>query len=688
LVLGLIAGTLLSLACPVPTLQAATTVRVGTYTNEPLIFRDSKGVHQGVYIDILEHVAGKEGWTLTYVDCAWEECLRRLQRGSIDLLVAIGYSPERGRRFDFSSQAVVVNWGQVYVRDGSPIKTPLDLTGKKLAVMRGDIYYETLQSVHDVLKIFPEFVEVPDYMDALSLLAAGKADAALVPRIFGGTHEKQFSIEKSAIMFSPTELRFAAPKGRGRELLAVLDRNLAELKADKRSAYYRSLNVWVEGVRTIVFPKWLNPVWVIGGLGAAGLLIVGMNLLLQRQVRLRTEALRESLAAQEKTASELRIAREIQMSFVPHEFPALPGYEIAGALQPARAVGGDFYDCFLLDQDHLYFVLGDVSDKGVPAALFMAVTQTLLSASALTASSPAAIVTRVNRQTTLHNDACMFVTVFCGILDLGTGRVVYANAGHNPPLLLRHAGSAEFLESGRSPALGIDEEARYEVYEVTLGARDALFMYTDGVTEAVSVQGELFSEERLRDELIASRVRSAKDLVAEMLHSVATFSGDAPQADDIAILVLSCGRDAGGDGCVRLTLQNRLVELPRLAEAVTRLGTERHLPAEVVGDLRLVLDEVVSNIIRHGYADEKEHEVSVSLRVTPEAIALEVVDDGTPYDPLQHPDPDLTRPLEERQVGGLGIFLVRTLMDEVVYRTEAGRNVLTMKKRLKGPPEG
>ena len=105
LVLGLIAGTLLSLACPVPTPRAATTVRVGTYTNEPLVFRDAKGVHQGVYIDILEHVAGKEGWTLTYVDCAWEECLRRLQRGSIDLLVAIGYSPERGRRFDFSRSA-------------------------------------------------------------------------------------------------------------------------------------------------------------------------------------------------------------------------------------------------------------------------------------------------------------------------------------------------------------------------------------------------------------------------------------------------------------------------------------------------------------------------------------------------------------------------------------------------------
>jgi serine phosphatase RsbU (regulator of sigma subunit)/ABC-type amino acid transport substrate-binding protein/anti-sigma regulatory factor (Ser/Thr protein kinase) len=685
---GMIACAFLVLACPVPIPYAATTVRVGTYANEPLVFRDSQGVHRGVYIDILEHVAGKEGWTLEYVDCAWGDCLRRLQRGGIDLLTAIGYSPDRARQFDFNSEAVVVNWGQVYVRRGSPIKTMLDLSGKRLAVIRGDIYYEDLNSAHEILRLFPEFVELPDYMDALTLLAEGKADAALVPRIFGSYHEKQLSIEKTAIMFSPRELRFAAPKGKGRELLSALDRHLAELKSDKRSVYHRSLNVWVEGVQSIIFPRWLNPVWVIGGLGGAGLLIVGMNLLLRRQVRLRTEALRESLAAQEKTAGELRIAREIQMSFVPRAFPTLPGYEIAGVLQPARAVGGDFYDCFLLDQDHLYFVLGDVSDKGVPAALFMAVTQTLLSASTLAAHSPAAIVARVNQQTALHNDAGMFITVFCGILDIGTGRIMYANAGHNPPLLLRHAGDSEFLASGRSPALGIDEEARYEVYDITLGARDTLFMYTDGVTEAVNGQGEFFSEERLRAELATSRVRSAKDLVAEVLHSVATFSGAAPQADDIAILVLSSSREPRGEGVVRLTLPARLAELPRLAEAVIRLGTERALPAEAVEDLRLALEEVVSNIIRHGCGDEKEHEVSVSLRVASEAIAVEVADDGIPYDPLQHPDPDLTRPLEERQEGGLGIYLVRTLMDEVAYRTEAGRNILTMEKRLKAQGRG
>ncbi|HWU39993.1 MAG TPA: SpoIIE family protein phosphatase, partial [Candidatus Acidoferrum sp.] len=510
----------------------------GTYPDEPLVFRDAKGLPQGIYIDLLEHVAKEEGWTLQYIEGSWEECLRRLQRAEIDLLVAIGYSAERSRRFDFTSQPVVVNWGQVYVRTDSPITSLLDLTDRTLAVLPGDIYYESLKGMQGLLKVYPKFVEVDTYEDALRLLAQGKADAALVPRLFGAYHERTLDIQRTSIMFSPTELRFAAPKGKQRELLAALDRSLTELKADKRSAYYRSLNVWIEGVQTLVFPKWLNPLWVIGGVGSSGLLIVGMNLLLRRQVRLRTEALRESLAAQARTASELRIAHEIQMSFVPKRYPVIPGYEIHGILQPAREVGGDFYDCFLLNDDHLCIVLGDVSGKGVPAALFMAVTKTLLSASALTVHSPAPMLARVNEKVSTNNDACMFVTVFCGILHIPSGRIVYTNAGHNPPAILRHGGKVEFLEARRSPALGMDEEAQYKVFEVQLDPGDFLFTYTDGVTEAMNAQQELFSEERLRTELSGASVNSAQGLTTAMLHKVMAFSDNVPQADDIAVLVL------------------------------------------------------------------------------------------------------------------------------------------------------
>ena len=539
---------LLQFLLPSQLLRAADIIRIGTYADPPLVFREAGREPEGIYIDLLEYVAREEGWTLEYVEGSWDECLRRLQQGEIDLLVAIGYSDDRSRRFDFTTQAVVVNWGQVYVRTDSSIKSPLDLTGRTLAVLRGDIYYESLRSVQAILKVYPIFVEVDTYRDTLRLLAEGKADAALVPRIFGAYNERRFPIQRTAIMFSPTELRFAAPKGKRRGLLSTLDRHLTDLKADKRSIYYRSQNLWIEGVRTLVFPKWLNPLWVVGGVASTGLLIVGMNLLLRRQVRIRTDALKASLAAQEKTASELRIAREIQMSFVPQAYPILPGYEIHGTLQPARAVGGDFYDCLLVDKDHLYFVLGDVSGKGVPAALFMAVTKTLLGASVATTDSPAVILNRVNHQAALHNDACMFVTVFCGILDLQTGRVTYANAGHNPPAVLRSGGGVEFLDAGRSPALGIDEDTCYAVSDVTLEPGDILFLYTDGVTEAMGREGELFSKDRLRAELSASRPRSAPELAMGILQRVMAFSGEIPQADDIAVLVIR--REQEAERCV------------------------------------------------------------------------------------------------------------------------------------------
>jgi sigma-B regulation protein RsbU (phosphoserine phosphatase) len=141
----------------------------------------------------------------------------------------------------------------------------------------------------------------------------------------------------------------------------------------------------------------------------------------------------------------------------------------------------------------------------------------------------------------------MFVTVFCGILDVASGRIVYTNAGHNPPAVLRHAGGVELLESGRSPALGIEEEVRYEVFDAKLDPGDSLFLYTDGVTEAMNGQEEMFSEDRLCAELGAAFVGSAAELATAMLQKVTAFSGDVPQADDIAVLVLRRLPDRGAE---------------------------------------------------------------------------------------------------------------------------------------------
>src|SRR5262247_3361043 len=538
-------GVLLAASAPV---DAATPLRVGTYPNPPLIFRDEQGRPKGIYVDVLEHVARQEQWTLEYVEGAWDECLERLRRGEIDLLLAIGYSPERSRQFEFSHELLIENWGQVYALPNANIHTLLDLTGRRLAVMRGDIYYAAFQSTHETLKVFPTFVEVSHYADTLRLADEGQVDAALVPRIFGAWAARGSNAEKTSIMFSPVELRFAAPAGRGKEVLDALDRHLVALKADKGSVYHRSLRVWLEGVRTLNFPTWLNPLWVAGVVLGAGGLAVGLNFLLGWLVRRRTRALRAQMAARAKIESELRIAREIQLSFVPRTYPPLPGWEIHGDLRPAREEGGDFYDCFLLEDGRRYFALGDVSDKGVPAALFMAVTKTLLGASAITGDSPAAIVDRVNRRTVLTNDQCMFITALCGILDPDTG--------HNPPLAVRADGAIEVLEYGRALALGVAADAQYGFYEAILRPGDVLFMYTDGVTEATDRAGAFFTDARLRAAVAGYGGRSAEHLAGAVLGEVTAFAGGAPPADDIAVLVIRRADD-------RLHLRSTLTEIDR-----------------------------------------------------------------------------------------------------------------------------
>jgi phosphoserine phosphatase RsbU/P len=400
---------------------------------------------------------------------------------------------------------------------------------------------------------------------------------------------------------------------------------------------------------------------------------VGLNFLLGWLVRRRTRALRVHMAARAKIESELRIAREIQLSFVPRTYPPLQGWEIHGDLRPAREVGGDFYDCFLLQDGRLYFALGDVSDKGVPAALFMAVTKTLLAASAVTGDSPAAIIDRVNRRTVLANEQCMFITAFCGILEPDTGHVVYTNAGHNPPLALRASGDVEVLEYGRAPALGIADDAQYGFYDITLRAGDALFMYTDGVTEATDRAGAFFTDARLRAAVAGHGGRSAEQLAAAVLGQVAAFAGGAPQADDIAVLVIRRAAD-------QIHLRSTLAEIDRLGEAVAGLGRKHTLPEELVFDLRLALEEAVTNVIRHGYGGREDGEIRIGFHVTPEAITVTVEDDAPPFDPRERPDPPL--PPEGPDASGVGVYLIKRVMDEVDYRRNGSRNVLTLTKRI------
>jgi phosphoserine phosphatase RsbU/P len=251
--------------------------------------------------------------------------------------------------------------------------------------------------------------------------------------------------------------------------------------------------------------------------------------------------LTETTAAKERIESELKIARTIQMSFLPRAFPPMPGKvraEIFAKLEPAREIGGDLYDYFLIDKDHLFFAVGDVSDKGIPAALFMAVTKTLLKGVAETGMDPSEILHRCNVELCGENDSMMFVTVFCGILNLRTGRLKYSNAAHEHPVVIKSDGRSEYLPVPDGFLLGVDEDSIYQTMETRLEPGDRLIVYTDGVTEAVNAAGELYSHTNLMAVIQSSASVSAEDIGTEILESVKQFSSGIAQADDITMLAL------------------------------------------------------------------------------------------------------------------------------------------------------
>ncbi|MBT3261504.1 SpoIIE family protein phosphatase [bacterium] len=250
--------------------------------------------------------------------------------------------------------------------------------------------------------------------------------------------------------------------------------------------------------------------------------------------------LKATTAAKERMESELKIAHDIQMGILPKAFmpsEKMP-FSLWALLEPAKEVGGDLYDYFMIDEENFCFVLGDVSGKGVPAALLMAVTMTLIKSLAKVSKDPADIMAKVNDELAKENDACMFVTTFCGILNMKTGKVVYANAGHNPPLMIKKGQKVEYLKLAKGPAVGVLENIEYKKESLILKPGDAIYMYTDGVTEAFNDRDEEFSEKRLLETIELYRDEEAKDLLRKTLQVVHDFSQGVPQSDDITMLVL------------------------------------------------------------------------------------------------------------------------------------------------------
>ncbi|WPL16515.1 Phosphoserine phosphatase RsbU [Thiorhodovibrio winogradskyi] len=394
--------------------------------------------------------------------------------------------------------------------------------------------------------------------------------------------------------------------------------------------------------------------------------------------------LEATTAARERIQGELRIARDIQMDLVPKTFPAFPEREdmdLFAIIEPAREVGGDFYDFLLLDEDQVFLAIADVSGKGVPAALFMAVTRSLLRAEVKANPDPGQMLARLNDALAEHNDSCMFVTLFCALVSLSDGSMRYANAGHNPPLWLRADGRIDWLDSPAGIAAGPVADLDYTTGHIQLAPGESLLLYTDGVNEAIDINNQAFGNQRMLERLHASRSLNCRETLTALLADIREHTGEAEQFDDITMMLFRREGTRMSQAST-LTLTNDLSELTRLASWLERFGNEQGIDEKTLYQLNLALDELVTNIIHHAYPDGQAHSFNLLLQRLEDRIEAELSDDGIPFNPLEMPEPDTQAAIDSRQIGGLGIHFVRQTMDEVHYRFEQGHNHLRLIKYL------
>lgn len=382
-------------------------------------------------------------------------------------------------------------------------------------------------------------------------------------------------------------------------------------------------------------------------------------------------------AEKERISAELDVATRIQADMLPSIFPAFPDrndFDIYATMLPAKEVGGDFYDFFIVDDDHLALVVADVSGKGVPAALFMMISKILLKNAVLTGASPKQVLEMVNNQLYENNKEDMFVTVWLGILKLSTGELTHASAGHENPLWL-HEGEWSYVKERHGFVLAGMENMRYKEFQLTLSPGDAIFQYTDGVTEATNVQSELFGEKRLLATIGADVARTPSQLLFAVKADIDAFVAEAPQFDDITML---CFTYRGPQKPSLLHIPAKIEELEAVTAYVDEMLEEAGCSLKAKAMLDIAIDEVFSNICFYSgseYAD-------IHCKLSNGAVELVFVDWGKAYDPTEKSDPDVMLSAEERKIGGLGIYIVKKNMDEVRYERKDEKNVLTLIKKI------
>ena len=412
----------------------------------------------------------------------------------------------------------------------------------------------------------------------------------------------------------------------------------------------------------------------------------------------------------EVAENELKLATAIQETILPRKFPPYPDrkeFEIHASMDPAKEVGGDFYDFFMIDDDHLAMVIADVSGKGIPASLFMMVSKTLIKTQTLanSSSTPSEILGRVNAQLCENNVLEMFVTVWIGILTISTGDLVYANAGHEYPALRHEGEEFALLKEKHSPPLGVMDGIRFREGAMKLRKGDILYVYTDGVPEAADNSQELLGTDRMIEILSKVKTDDPMEIDRIVREKIDVFTNGAAQFDDITMLCLRYeGPNTTGlnvEGLYEsvptaeepkanisatekeLVVDAKVANLPQVQRFIEEHLEKAEFPKKTMTQISVAVEEIFVNIANYAYApDAGKATVRLAVGPDPKCAVITFIDQGKPYDPLSREDPDVTLSAEDREVGGLGIFITKKTMDEVSYRYEDGSNIFTMKKKV------
>ena len=380
---------------------------------------------------------------------------------------------------------------------------------------------------------------------------------------------------------------------------------------------------------------------------------------------------------------ELEYAKQIQLSALPTNFPDNETYGIYAQMIAAKEVGGDFYDFYKLSDTTVAFLAADVSGKGIPAAMFMMTAKTIIKDLAESGMAVNDIFTKANEKLCENNESGMFVTAWMGILDLTTGNVQFANAGHNPPLLKRADGTFEYLKTRAGFVLAGMEGVRYRVGELTLNPGDRLFLYTDGVPEATNAENKLYGEDRLLAFMNQNASMEATRLLPALKANIDEFVGEAPQFDDITMLMFDYKPRKGGEPMTNKTFPAKTEALSDVLGYVEQTLESLECPMKIQMALCVAIEEVFVNVAHYAYGSgEGDMELAIGFDKESRTVTFRMTDKGIPFDPLQKPDPDITLPAEAREIGGLGIFIAKKTMDSICYAYENGENILTMTKKI------